>query len=75
LDLEFEKATTLCHALELHGIFIDIAGRLGVAEITHMGMKASDMEFIAHAISQVFANKVQDDLNLKIREFVKQFEK
>ena len=75
LDLEFEKATSLCHALEPHGIFIDIAGRLGVAEITHLGMKASDMDFIAHAISQVFLKKIEDDLNLKIRKFVKQFEK
>jgi glycine hydroxymethyltransferase len=75
LDLEFDKATSLCHALEPHGIFIDIAGRLGVAEITHRGMEASDMDFIAHAISQVFTNKVGDDLNLKLRDFVQQFEK
>lgn len=75
LDLEFEKATAFCHDLESYGIYVDIAGRLGVAEVTHLGMKASDMEFIAHAISQVFVNKVEDDLNLKIKEFVKQFEK
>jgi glycine hydroxymethyltransferase len=73
LDMEFEKAQDLCRRLEKHGIFLDIAGRMGVSEITHAGMKVGDMDFIAHAISEVYFNRVKDDLKLKISEFVDQF--
>jgi glycine hydroxymethyltransferase len=71
LDMKFEEAQALCLRLEQHGIFIDIAGRMGVAEITHKGMKPEDMDFIAHAISDVFFDRVKDDLKSKIREFTR----
>ena len=75
LDMNFEDATNFCHKLESFGIFIDIAGRFGVAEITHRGMDVSDMEFIAHAISDIYFERVEDKLSREINEFTGQFMK
>jgi glycine hydroxymethyltransferase len=75
LDMEFEDATSLCHRLEKFGIYLDIAGRFGVAEITHQGMEEADMHFIAHAISEVFFDRAHDGLKTEINEFTRQFVK
>jgi glycine hydroxymethyltransferase len=75
LDMKFEDATNLCYKLEKYGIFIDIAGRLGVAELTHRGMDVSDMDFIAHAISVVCSDRVPDSLKSEISEFARRFTK
>jgi glycine hydroxymethyltransferase len=73
LDLNEEEAKSLCQSLENGGIFVDIACRIGVAEITHLGMGASEMDFIAETISDVFQGKVSSDLKLKVTNFVKKF--
>jgi glycine hydroxymethyltransferase len=73
LDMEFEKAQALCHRMEHYGIFMDIAGRLGVAEITHRGMGESHMDFIARAISEITNEKAKDGLRSEISEFASQF--
>lgn len=73
MDVEEERARSLCHSLEEVGVFIDIAGRIGVAEITHIGMDFSDMDFIAGVISDVFKGKASDKLNSDISKFVKKF--
>lgn len=75
LDMEFEDATILCHRLESYGIFIDIAGRIGVAEITHRGYDVSDMDFIAHAISEIYSQRAPDSLKSEIGKFAGRFVK
>lgn len=75
LDIVDEEAEALCRSLEKVGVFIDIAGRIGVAEITHIGMDVSDMEFIAGVISDVFQNKISANLKSNVMSFVKKFAK
>jgi glycine/serine hydroxymethyltransferase len=38
--------------LEKNGIIVDAVGRIGVAEITHLGMKPEDMGDIAKRIRE-----------------------
>jgi glycine hydroxymethyltransferase len=63
IDLDEKSAEKFCHRLEKVGIFMDIAGRLGTAEVTHRGMKPKDMVVIARFISRIYegvaANKVK----------------
>ncbi|UCG68173.1 MAG: hypothetical protein JSV09_10140, partial [Thermoplasmata archaeon] len=73
LDLSEENATSLCRELEKIGVFMDVAGRIGVAEITHIGMEVSDMDFIANVISRVYSEKTSDKLRSKVSEFVKKY--
>ena len=54
LDLDEKSAQRFCQKLEQVGIFIDIAGRLGTAEVTHRGMQPKDMFVIAKFISRVY---------------------
>ena len=73
LDLKFEDATSLGHRLESVGIFMDIAGRIGVAEATHSGMGPPDMEFIAKMISEVFFGKANNEIKSKVATHAKRF--
>jgi glycine hydroxymethyltransferase len=52
-----EKAQEICHTLEKFKIFIDIMGRIGVAEVTQRGMKENDMDHIAHLIGTIIHGK------------------
>jgi len=54
LNLKEEESFELCKKLEKENIFIDIGGRIGVAEVTHRGMNEVDMQEIAHRISDVY---------------------
>lgn len=54
LDLDDEESYELCKELEKENIFIDIGGRMGVAEVTHRGMNKEDMEEIAQKIAEVY---------------------
>jgi len=51
LDLPRREAPELCRTLEEQHIFVDISGRLGVAEVTHVGMREEEMETIAHLVA------------------------
>ncbi len=73
LDMKFQDAEILCHGMESYGIFMDIAGRLGVAEITHRGMNKSHMDFIARAISELYHDRAEDGLKSEVRQFAGQF--
>jgi glycine hydroxymethyltransferase len=73
LDMEMEKARPFCEILETMGIFMDIAGRMGVAEVTHIGMDVSDMEFIASVISEVYKGKTSSHLKSKVVDFAKKY--
>ena len=75
LDLDEKTAQNLCHRLEKVGVFMDVAARIGVAEATHVGMKDSDMAFIAEVISEVYNDKPSDNLIPRIMEFRNNFEK
>jgi glycine hydroxymethyltransferase len=75
LDLEEEKAQSLCHSLEKVGVFMDVAARIGVAELTHVGMNESDMDFIAEAISEVYKGNSSSDIRSRIIEFRDNFKK
>lgn len=54
LDISTDNALTLHHRLEKNYIFADRMARLGVAEVTSIGMKEIDMETIAHLIAEVY---------------------
>jgi glycine hydroxymethyltransferase len=73
LDLKFEDAKALCQRLDSAGIFMDIAGRIGVAEATHIGMDPSDMEFIAKMISEIYFGKANEEIKLKVATHAKRF--
>ena len=75
LDLDEEKGQKLCHSLEKVGVFMDVAARIGVAELTHVGIKNSDMDFIAEVISEVYQGNSSADLRSRIIEFRDNFVK
>ncbi len=52
LDLGEAEKEKLCRDLEAAGIFIDRWGRLGTAEVTHLGMGPRDMQDIADRIAR-----------------------
>ncbi|MFP4051081.1 MAG: serine hydroxymethyltransferase [Thermoplasmata archaeon] len=54
LDIEDEDSQKLCKKLEKENIFIDIGGRIGVAEVTHRGMNTDEMEKIAQKIAEKY---------------------
>ncbi|MHC5078065.1 MAG: hypothetical protein ACYTHN_03545 [Planctomycetota bacterium] len=54
LDLEPKEAEVYCGRLEGEGIFVDIGGRLGTAEVTTRGMDPDDMGGIAKRMGAVF---------------------
>ena len=54
LDMDEQRAMKFCKNLEKEGIFIDITGRIGVAEVTHRGLDFEDMCQIAEKISEVY---------------------
>jgi glycine hydroxymethyltransferase len=54
LDLDLERGKVYCAALEKEGIFIDIAGRLGTAEVTRRGMSPDDMAAVADRMAAVW---------------------
>ncbi len=54
LDLDDEESYELCKKLEKENIFIDIGGRIGVAEVTHKGMSKEEMTGIANKIADKY---------------------
>jgi len=54
LDLDLDAGTILSAALEEEGVFVDIAGRLGTAEVTRLGMGPADMLAVAATIARVW---------------------
>jgi glycine hydroxymethyltransferase len=73
LELNENEAKTLCHGLEEIGVFIDIGARIGTAEVSHIGMGVSDMDFIAEVISDVYKGSPSPDLKDKVMNFKKNF--
>ena len=71
LDIDSNRAEEFCHELEKTGIFIDIGGRIGVAELTHIGMGKNEMERIAELISKVFFKDSDEKLKLDVVRMVK----
>jgi len=57
LDMRKEDAEKFYRKLEENGIFIDCMGRIGVAEVSHIGMGEEEMEIIAHMIIDVQKGK------------------
>ncbi len=63
LSLQPDEACELCRRLEQQAIFIDISGRVGVAEATHVGMKQDEMETIAQLMHAAWkGEQVRDDV-------------
>ena len=54
MDLEPPAAEALCRRLEEAGIFVDIGGRMGTAEVTRRGMAPSDMKEVAKRVAEVY---------------------
>jgi glycine hydroxymethyltransferase len=68
LDISAEKASTYCRRLDQFGIFIDIIGRIGTAEVSHLGMKEPEMEELAHFLAAVFHGKTHKTLSANIKK-------
>jgi glycine hydroxymethyltransferase len=71
LDLDEKTAKKFCSKLEKVGIFMDIGGRLGTAEVTHRGMKPKDMFVIAKFISRVYAGIGVEKVKRMVRSLAK----
>jgi glycine hydroxymethyltransferase len=71
LDLQMERATELCHALEEVSIFIDIGGRIGTAEVTRRGMGSAEMVEVANLIAEVYLQGVQKGLKEKVHKIAR----
>ena len=59
IDMEPEPAQRLCGELEKDGIFIDVSGRLGLAELTRRGCGADDLQELAVRISGHYSRVVR----------------
>lgn len=70
LDFEADKAVKFCRKLEEQGIFIDISGRVGVAEATHLGMKEHEMEEIAHLMRGAYRG---EDVKEEVKKLAGEF--
>ncbi len=70
LDIDSKRAEKLCHQLEKIGIFIDEGGRIGTAEITHRGMKTTEMSDIAELIAEVYFKGPRDALKAHVRKLM-----
>jgi len=68
--LDFDDAQPFCRMLEKQNIFIDISGRIGVAEVTHIGMKEGEMEEIANLITGAYKGK---DVKERVKKLAKKF--
>jgi glycine hydroxymethyltransferase len=70
LNIDMETSQKLCQQLEKIGIFIDIGGRIGTAEVTHRGMDSKDMLKIAELIANVYHQHPMDNLKKSIKALV-----
>ncbi len=68
--LDIEDAKPFCKMLENQRIFIDISGRIGVAEVAHIGMKEGEMREIAHLIADAHKGK---DVKERVKKIAKEF--
>jgi glycine hydroxymethyltransferase len=57
MDLPFDETRSLCRRLEQMGLFVDIAGRMGTAEVTRLGMGPDEMEAIAHLVVEAWKGR------------------
>lgn len=71
LDLPPERAQEFSRELETIGIFIDIGGRLGVAEVTHRGYTTSGIRLIAELIAEVFKKGARPKMKTAVRDLAK----
>ncbi len=72
LDLTPARAERFCRALETVGIFIDTAGRLGVAEVTHRGYGRTMMERVAGVIADVYRRGPTEGARAQVRAQVRE---
>jgi glycine hydroxymethyltransferase len=70
LDLDSARAEKLCRDLEAVSIFIDVGGRLGLAEATHRGMRRAELREIAEVIAEVYHGGPRPVLKKRIRDLV-----
>jgi len=70
LDMDKNRAYKFFKKLEENRIFIDCIGRIGVAEVTHIGMKEKEMEEIAELMLDVYKGK---DVRKKAMELAMEF--
>jgi len=74
LDLDPKSAEELCHKLEKVSVFMDIEGRIGTAEATHVGMGKKDIEAIASIIAEVYKKGPSQELERQARALSRQLE-
>jgi glycine hydroxymethyltransferase len=67
-------ASGMAVKLEEANIIIDDRGRIGVSEVTRIGMKEGDMETIAELMSKVLLDQVPaEEIRVEVREFRSKF--
>ena len=71
LNLSPEAAEKLCRQLENVGIFVDITGRIGVAEVTRRGMGPSEMGRVAELMKEVYKKGPQEGLKKRVHRLMK----
>lgn len=68
LDLPQDEAQAYCHKLEEAGIYIDIGGRMGTAEVTRRGMVAREMKEIAALMAELRNENDPDGIKDRVRK-------
>jgi glycine hydroxymethyltransferase len=68
LDLDRDLAANFCRKLDEAGIFIDLSGRIGTAEVTHRGMGPAEVREIARWMAGIFHGNAPRDVKKRIRE-------
>lgn len=74
LNSNFGCYSTFTAKMESIGIILDNSGRIGVSEITRLGMKEEHMSYIADLFSKVASVGVTPDLSNQVAEFMQEFQ-
>lgn len=74
LKKDFGYYEAFTKKLEEYGIILDNSGRIGVSEITRIGMKEIDMDQIALFITEIFSGNERKSLKNDIKDFSLSFD-
>ncbi|MHA1596976.1 MAG: serine hydroxymethyltransferase [Candidatus Asgardarchaeia archaeon] len=75
LPVKEEDGMKISKMLEDAGIIVDCMIRMGTQELTMMGMKEEDMEFVAEKISQVLKGEDRRKVREEVRTFIERYSK
>jgi len=73
LKIKDQRAVELCHRMEKAGIFCDEGGRLGTGEVTHRGMRESDLDEVASLFAEVYKRGARDATRKAVQRLARRF--